>query len=210
MPSPFASAVIAASAWALLGLALLRSKARGYGTRVLYAAPKGDPAAGVRYAFTGAMAPGAKESVREHLPSYLLGLLYHAGIFTALALLATTLGGWAWPQPLRLPIQILLGGGAMAGLGLLVKRLWLPELRGLSHPDDFVANGLATVFVALAFAGPLHAWPLKAWLLSAILLLLYVPLGKLRHCFFFFVARRHLGAFFGRRGVFPTEGSHGR
>jgi hypothetical protein len=205
MSSFLAIAVIAASAWAVLGLALLRARARGYGARVLYAAPKGDPAAGVRYAFTGALLPGAKESVREHLPSYLLGLAYHAGIFAALALLVITLCGWAWPKALRLPIQILLGCGALGGLGLWLKRLLLPELRGLSHLDDFVSNGLATVFVALALTGPT-----TAWLLSAILLLLYVPLGKLRHCLFFFVARRHLGAFFGRRGVFPPEGLRGR
>ena len=204
MSNPLAMAVIGAFIWAVLGLALLRARARSYGTRVLYAAPKGDPAAGVRYAFTGAMLPAAKESVREHLPSYLLGLLYHAGLFAALALLVMTLCGWAWPSLLRVPIQILLGCGALAGLGLLLKRLLLPELRGLSHPDDFVANGLATVFVALALTGPT-----RAWLLSAILLLVYVPLGKLRHCLFFFMARRHLGAFFGRRGVFPTEGLHG-
>lgn len=205
MSSPLAMAVIAASIWALLGLVLLHARARSYGSRLLYAAPKGDPAAGVRYAFTGAMAPGAKESVREHLPSYLLGLLYHAGIFAALVLLVTTLVGGAWPGLLRVSLETLLGLGAVAGLGLLLKRLWLRELRGLSHPDDFVANGLATFFVILALTGPT-----TAWLLSALLLLMYVPLGKLRHCVFFFMARRHLGAFFGRRGVFPPEGHHGR
>ena len=205
MSSPLAIAVIAASIWAVLGLVLLRARARGYGPRFLYAAPKGDPAAGVRYAFTGALLPVAKESVREHLPSYLLGLLFHAGIFAALALLVTTLGGWAWPSLLQVMLQLLLGLGVLAGLGLLLKRLLLPELRGLSYPDDFVSNGLATVFVALALAGLT-----KVWLLSATLLLVYVPLGKLRHCLFFFVARRHMGAFFGRRGVFPTEGLHGR
>jgi hypothetical protein len=151
------------------------------------------------------MLPTAKESVREHLPSYLLGLLFHAGLFAALVLLVITLCGGAWPRTLRVPIQILLGCGALAGLGLLMKRLLLPELRGLSHPDDFVANGLATLFVALALTGST-----RAWLGSAILLLIYVPLGKLRHGLFFFMARRHLGAFFGRRGVFPTEVRHGR
>jgi hypothetical protein len=205
MPRPLVLGVLFAFAWALLGLVLLRAKVRGYGTRFLFAAPKGDPAAGVRYAFTGALLPVAKESVREHLPSYLLGLIYHAGIFAALALLVTTLCRGAWPSLLRVPVQILLGLGALAGLGLLLKRLLLPELRGLSNPDDFVANGLATLFVILALTGPT-----TAWLLSAILLLVYVPLGKLRHCLFFFVARRYLGAFFGRRGVFPTEGLRGR
>jgi hypothetical protein len=36
-------------------------------------------------------------------------------------------------------------------------------------------------------------------------LFLYVPLGKIRHCFFFFAARCHMGAHFGRRGTFPPH-----
>ena len=185
--------VLASAAWAAAGLALLHAEARAYGQRALHAAPAGDPAAGVRYAFTGAMSPTAKESVREHLPSYLAGLAYHAGIFTALGLLAITLAEVSLPGPLRLLVQALL------------KRALKPELRGLSTPDDVLSNLLATAFVALAIFGPS-----TPWLLSAMLLLLYVPLGKLRHSLFFFVARRHLGAFFGRRGVFPPGGAHGR
>jgi hypothetical protein len=151
------------------------------------------------------MSPTAKESVREHLPSYLAGLAYHAGIFTALGLLAITLAEVSLPGPLRLLVQALLGLGTLGGLSLLLKRALKPELRGLSTPDDVLSNLLATAFVALALFGPS-----TPWLLSAMLLLLYVPLGKLRHSLFFFVARRQLGAFFGRRGVFPPGGSHVR
>jgi len=197
--------VLASAAWAAAGLALLRVEARAFGRRTLHAAPAGDPAAGVRYAFTGAMSPTAKESVREHLPSYLAGLAYHAGIFTALGFLVITLAEFSLPGLLRMLIQGLLGLGALGGVALLLKRLLKPELRGLSTPDDVLSNLLATAFVALALLGPG-----TAWLLSAMLLLVYVPLGKLRHSLFFFVARRHLGAFFGRRGVFPPGGSHVR
>jgi len=204
--SPFlVIGVLASAAWAAAGLALLRVEARAYGPRTLHAAPAGDPAAGVRYAFSGAMHPMAKESVREHLPSYAAGLAYHAGIFSALGLLALTLGEVTLPGLLRVLVQVLLGLGTLGGVTLLLKRLLKPELRGLSTPDDVLSNLLATTFVALALLGP--GTP---WLLSAILLLFYVPLGKLRHSLFFFVARRHLGAFFGRRGVFPSGGSHVR
>ncbi len=204
MPSPLVFGVLASAAWAVTGLALLRIEASAYGRRALHAAPAGDPAAGVRYAFTGAMRPGAKESVREHLHSYVAGLAYHAGIFAALGLLVCTLVGWSPPGLVRMPVQAFLGLGALSGSSLLLKRLLQPELRGLSHPDDFVSNLLATVFVALAQIGG------TVWLLSAMALLIYVPLGKLRHSVFFFVARKNLGAFFGRRGVFPPGGAHGR
>jgi len=40
--------------------------------------------------------------------------------------------------------------------------------------------------------------------ISFTLLMLYVPVGKLRHLVYFFAARYHLGYFFGRRGIWPT------
>lgn len=190
--------VVAAATWALMGLLFQRAKIQAYGQRRLFAAPAGDPKAGVRYAFTKAMSPMAKESVRENLPSYLAGMAYHAGLFTALALLVATLLGFALLSPLTWVVRALLAAGFLGGVALLLKRVLKAELRGLSHPDDFVANLLTTAFVALALAGPS-----RLWLMSAILLLLYVPLGKIRHCFFFFGTRAAFGAFFGRRGVFP-------
>jgi hypothetical protein len=204
MLSPLEVGVIAAAACAAMGLVLLHRQAGAHGERVLHAPAAGDAAAGVRYAFTGAMSPGAKESVREHLPSYVAGLAYHGGIFAALLLLVTALCGLPLPAPLRWLSQGLLTLGVAGGAGLLLKRLLKPELRGLSHPDDFLSNLLATAFVALALTGG------TPWLLSTILLLVYAPLGKIRHCLFFFVAWRHLGAFFGRRGVFPPGSAHVR
>lgn len=202
MPNLLSIGVLAAGVWAVAGLLILRARVRAFGSRQPFAAAAGDPAAGIRYAFTGAMSPGAKESVREHLPSYGLGLAFHGGIFTAFALLALHLAGLSLPRPLGWGAQALLALGVMGGGGLLLKRLLKAELRGLSRPDDVVSNLLATAFVALGLM------PGPAWLVSAILLLVYTPLGKIRHCLFFFVARSHFGAFFGRRGVFPPGGSH--
>jgi hypothetical protein len=198
MPNPWTLGVLAAAGWALVGLWLLRDRTRSYGARALHAPAAGEAGAGVRYAFTQAMRPGAKESVREHLPSYVAGLAYHGGIFTGLGLLVSSLLGLELPRLVLGLVQALLGLGLLGGASLLLKRLLQPELRGLSHPDDYLSNLLPTAFLILALTGPVWAWRL-----STILLLLYVPLGKIRHCLFFFVARRHLGAFFGRRGVFP-------
>jgi hypothetical protein len=39
--------------------------------------------------------------------------------------------------------------------------------------------------------------------LTYSLLMLYIPIGKLRHTVYFFAARYHLGYFFGWRGVWP-------
>lgn len=187
-------AVLAAAAlWCVLLLGAQVLRARSYGRKPLYAPASGDPRAGARYAFTGAMLPWAKESVREHPASYLAGLLYHAGIFSGAALLFLRF------RPLAAPAL----AGALAGLGLLAKRALDPHLRGLSNADDYISNLLATGFALLAGLGaflPAAAAALPWW---GAALLAWIPLGKIRHCVFFFLSRYHLGVFFGRRGTFP-------
>lgn len=204
MDQPLHLAVLAAAAWAAGGLALAWLRARGYGRRVLLAPAAGNPVAGVRYAFTGAMLPQAKESVRMHLPSYAAGIIFHIGTFAALGLLVTTLAGLGLPAVLAWAAAIPPLVGAAGGLALLVKRVATPHLRSLSSADDFLANLLTTLFAALAGAATLHPPLTPAWFVAAVLLFLYAPLGKIRHCVFFFSSRAYLGAFFGYRGTFPS------
>jgi hypothetical protein len=215
------AATLAAAVWAVSGLAFLWLRARAYGKREIFAAPAGSALGGVIYAFTRGMLPWAKESVRERLPSFLLGLAFHLGIFSAIALLAAHLLGLPYPPfgdgagaflcinrtddvtvGVRL-IPLLLALGAVGGASLFAKRLADSVLRGLSCPDDYVSNILATAFVVLALASALLGRPLPSFFVSAVALLLYLPLGKMRHCLFFFSTRCHFGAFFGRRGCMP-------
>ena len=197
--------VLLAAAWAILALAFLHRQAKGYGKRILFSIPSGDPAQGVLYAFTKGMAPWAKESVRMNLPSYVAGMAFHAGVFTAFGLLLAALIGLTLPVFLVLLARLLTLGGALGGFSLLGKRILKPQLRGLSCPDDFVSNLLSSLFVALAFAHTFSPSLEGVWMGEAVLLLLYAPLGKIRHCLFFFTTRYHLGAFFGRRGTFPPQ-----
>ncbi|BDU74078.1 hypothetical protein [Mesoterricola silvestris] len=183
------NAVLVAGAWCALLLAAQVLRARAYGRKPLFAPAAGSPAAGARYAFTGAMLPWAKESVRMNPASYAAGIAYHLGIAAAFARVLV-------PSRLLSALALL---GAAAGCALLVKRIAKPHLRGLSNADDFASNLLATAFAATA-AVP-AAERILPWACAA--LLVYIPLGKIRHCVFFFLSRYHLGAFFGRRGTFP-------
>lgn len=200
---PLELALGAAAAWALLALALLALRTRAWGRRTLHAPPTGDAAAGARYAFTKGMLPQAKESVRTHLPSYAAGVVFHAGVFAAFGLLAASLAGVAPGSALVRLGGAVAAAGALAGLGLLGKRVASPLLRGLSSPDDYVANLLTTAFAALAAVAAFLPAARGAWLVAGAALLLYVPVGKIRHCLLFFPARYELGRFFGRRGTFP-------
>ena len=90
-----------------------------------------------------------------------------------------------------------------AGIVLLVKRRIKPNLRRLSNPDDFIANFFVDIFLALTILSSFNpAWK-NSWMICSILLFIYIPAGKIRHCFFFFTTRIVFGKFFGRRGVYP-------
>lgn len=187
------------------GLTLSVYRTAAFGKRELYARPAGKAGEGTRFFFTAGMLPKHKESARDHALVYLAGILYHGGIF--LALLGFFLGLFRVPVPAaaaRAGWWVVLAGLA-AGLGLFAKRLVTPVTRKLSVPDDFLSNLLVDLFLAgylLAAVEPSWGTPAR---IAAIVLFLYAPLGKIRHCAFFFVSRTFLGAFFGLRGVYPPQ-----
>ena len=164
---------------------------------------KGVPAEGVRYAFTTGMMPWAKESTRMHMITYLRGIGFHIGIFLAIgALLASPFWG-ALPQWLSFWLAGLLGVGALLGAAGGIMRLADQHLRAISLPDDHFAVWLTTLFMlvtALGLVLPAARIPMYA---VAALTFIYIPLGKIRHCLYFFFSRWFFGKFFGRRAVFP-------
>jgi hypothetical protein len=198
--------VVGCALGAAVVLGLQAARTRSFGRRSPLAPAAASARRGVFYAFGAGMAPTAKESTRTHPGAYLLGVAYHLGIFTAFGVLAwVLLTGGSGRTPAALPVGALLVAGALGGLGLLGRRAGAALLRGLSSPDDYLANLLTTVFVALA---ALRVWwpgvePIL--LVTAMLLLCYIPAGKIRHCVFFFLSRYHLGRHFGRRGTFPLK-----
>lgn len=164
---------------------------------------KGNISHGIAYAFTAGMMPWAKESTRIHLIAYLRGIGFHVGIFTAIATVILS-PFWKFLPPLLSGILswvLILGAilGAAGGILRIAER----NLRGLSLPDDHFAVWLTTIFIfvtSLAIVNEAFIVPMYA--VSAITFL-YVPLGKIRHCLYFFFSRIFFGKFFGRRAVFP-------
>ncbi|MBA4377624.1 MAG: hypothetical protein C0395_03065 [Gemmatimonas sp.] len=188
---------------AVVALAVQAARASAFGIRPLHAPAAGSATRGVLYAFGPGMSPLAKESTRTHPWAYALGVAYHLGVFAAFGYLLLLLLGVDVAPTAALGVPLL--AGALGGLGLFVRRYASAPLRGLSVPDDAIANLLTTGFVALAAARLRSPAAEPALLAAAMLLLCYVPLGKIRHCVFFFLSRRHLGRHFGRRGTFPVR-----
>ncbi len=174
-----------------------------FGRRDTFAVSQGNPGKGIRYAFGLGMMPWEKESARRHLITYAAGFMYHFGIFSALFWLILQIASLNVGGYVASALRILAGAGLLAGLGLFLKRCLKPMMRSISSPDDFIANLLVDIFIGAALGsmlfpglkGPLYA--------VAILLFLYIPLGKIRHCIFFFYSRILFGYFFGRRGIYP-------
>ncbi len=191
---------------ALLSAAVVLASARialGRTGKRRFAPPRGTAAAGVRYAFTTAFLPWAKESASRHPATYAAGIVYHAGIFAMLALLLLSLASVQPGAPASIALAVLLGLAVLVGLGLLVKRRVDPVLRAISVPDDVVANLLVDLALACGAAALVRPSALPAFQLAGAALLLYLPLGKLRHMVFLVTARRLWGAYYGQRGVVP-------
>jgi hypothetical protein len=191
---------VAAALFCLSSLTVLLMQTLSFGRREDLSEPRADARKGVLYAFGRGMLE--KESVALHRLTFVGGLLYHGAVFTAFADLFWMIFLPGAGRPLA-AFRAILGTGTVVGLALLGKRAVKPHLRRLSCPDDFFANLFVDIFLSVALLQTF--WPgLEALLLAcAILLFVYVPLGKIRHCFFFFFTRFAFGLRFGRRGALP-------
>jgi len=167
------------------------------------AKPKGSLQKGLIYAYTLGMAPWSKESTRIHAIAYMRGVAFHMGIFLGLALLVASpwLGGT--PQIIRNLFGWMIATGALFGLVGFVARFVDHNLKALSNSDDYFAALIVTLFLG-AEAFWLFYPPAQAifYLISAVMLV-YTPLGKIRHCIYFAYSRLFYGKFFGSRAVLP-------
>ncbi len=201
----FAVAIAAAASAAALTYQIISAYSRG-GKR-LYAKPQGSASGGIMYAFGQGMLPWEKESAAKHLSTYFAGVFYHLAIFAALALLTAVELSAKVPQSVTFVLRIILLLGLVCGVGLLVKRAAIRYMRAISCPDDIIANLLVDILVGAALAATFSSSYVPVFQIVSIVLLLYIPLGKIRHCVFFFFTRILFGIHFGRRGVVPHRSS---
>jgi len=170
-----------------------------------YARRAGNIGKAVRYSFTGAMSPKVKESAYLHMPTYFAGIIYHLGTFLAIFLFIASLFN-IWSQGWFMWIAVaMLSAAGISGIAILIKRFSKHELRALSNPDDYISNILVTAFQFITVIAMVNPQYIPAYFIIVSLLMLYFPLGKLKHAVYFFAARYHLGLFYGWRGVWPPK-----
>ena len=163
--------------------------------------PKDSAAKGILYSFTLGMAPWSKESTRIHMIAYLRGIAFHVGIFAGLAALLASPWFVVIAYEIRVAFAALTAMGTVMGVAGGVMRVVEHNLKAISTPDDHASVWLVTIFLAamtLALVAP--AFVPVMWVAAAAMLL-YAPLGKIRHCIYFYFGRLFFGLHIGRRGV---------
>lgn len=197
--------VLASMLFSLLGLGFLLKRTFSLGKKNIYAKSSGSPRMGVWTAFTTGMMPWKKESAKNHLITYLTGVIYHVGIFFSFLVLLSKLAPISIPNPLIPFLRSALTAGLAGGLGLLFKRMFSPAMKFISNPDDYASNLIVTSFLAAALVVTHRESWLWIFYLVAMIMFFYIPLGKIRHCIFFFYTRILFGRFHGRRGIMPFK-----
>lgn len=186
-------------------LTFLVLRTLSFGRQSLHSQPGGNRWKGVAYAFGRGMLPWEKESAAKHLPTYVSGILYHSGIFAAILYVFVLASAFSLPEAAQSILRVLMAVGFLFGTGLLLKRIVKPQMRHISCPDDFIANFLVDIFVLGGVVSTFLSAATPVFFILAIQTFLYMPLGKIRHCFFFFYSRILFGFYFGRRGVLPHK-----
>lgn len=195
----------------ILGLALRLREILNRPFKKDLSRPRGSAGRGILYAFTLGMAPWEKESTRIHWVVYFRGILFHVGVFMALAVLFASPWLEAIPVPLLWLAVAITGAGAVAGFAGIPIRLAEANLRVLSLPDDYFSVFLTSLFVALAAVTLVWPVTLPGFYLIAAMMLIYIPFSKIRHCVYFFYSKFFFGLNFGRRGVIgQPEGKYSK
>ncbi len=173
--------------------------------------PKDSATRGILYAFSLGMMPWAKESTRLHMIAYLRGIAFHVGIFAGLAALLASPWFGSLPQIRVVLFALVTGVGALMGVAGGLMRVVEHNLKAISTPDDHAAVWLMTLFLAAVTLALLSPAFLPFMYVVSAVMLVYAPLGKIKHCIYFYFGRLFYGLHIGRRGIVRgLEASHGR
>jgi hypothetical protein len=91
------------------------------------------------------------------------------------------------------------------GLYLFFRRIFTPNMRYMSSPEDYFSVLVTVYFLIIALSHELGMMNSGLFLSGSSLVFIYIPLGKLRHALFFFIARAEYGSRLGYRGIYRSR-----
>lgn len=166
-----------------------------------FARPKGSYKIGVIYSFTIGMMPWVKESTRKHWIAYLRGVIFHIGIFIGIAVLILNLVGVNINSSFVKLFAIIVGLGAIMGFSGIFMRIFEKNLRKISTVDDFISVLLVSLFLTFVALSLVNSKFSSLMYFTSGLTFFYAPVGKIKHCLYFFFSRFFFGVHLGRRGI---------
>jgi nitrate reductase gamma subunit len=190
--------------WMITAIILQWLQSRGSG-RKDYSVKAGDALIGVLYNFTYAMLPSHKETIRLHPWKFTIGLVMHIGIFLAFARVIVLLFLPKLDAISPVFFGSIIGLAAICGLYLFVRRAVTRDLQSMSSPEDYISVLMTIGFLIVAMLHEFGVLTSGVFLICAAILFFYMPGGKLKHAWFFFIARTEYGARLGYRGVYPAK-----
>ncbi|NOZ84723.1 MAG: hypothetical protein GXP49_00375 [Deltaproteobacteria bacterium] len=171
--------------------------------------PRGDHDKGIRYAYMTLAMPWELESTRKHLGRWFQFAFFHiamaAGIATAFVM---PISHQAMRNPIViLGLQVIFAIAVLVGLIRLSRRIFLPAIRKISHPDDYFCLFLLVAWMVAGIPAVTqkNEASLTAFYALATFFLFYVPFSKISHYIYWFFLRYHMGKHFGHRGVYPKK-----
>ena len=195
---------IASLVWAFVLLMVQLFVARG-GGRKDFSTKEGNPKAAVVYNFTVAMMPTHKETVRNHPIKFVIGITMHMGAFYSILRVFSLLFFpdmvFVYPYLLASALTI----PVLCGIYLFLRRIFSANMRSMSCFDDYLAILMTTGFTICAILLEISIISPNVFLIAASVLFFYLPIGKLRHVLFFFLARINYGSRLGYRGIYPAS-----
>jgi uncharacterized membrane protein len=151
------------------------------------------------------MRPSHKETARLHLVKFAVGVAMHLGILTAIAKLIFLIVNPSFEPWSSVVLGSAFCVAALCGLYLFVRRVLAATLRSISSFDDYFSVSMVIGFLVFAALEELGVVGRPAFFIFSAALFFYLPLGKLRHALFFFIARMDYGRRLGHRGVYPPK-----
>jgi len=197
--------LVAGTIWRIVGIVLLKEKPD-------YSEPRKPAGFGAALKVIWTRAFTAEPFAKATLYPKMMAYVMHIGLFGVIFLFTPHIvffEGWTgldWPG---LPNSIIFFLGVatvVSAVALLVRRLTNPVLKLISNFDDYFSWFVSTLPVVTGLLIPVRIGLryedlLAVHILSVVLLLIWLPFGKLGHTFLVFVTRGTTGMVFERRGA---------
>jgi nitrate reductase gamma subunit len=198
--------LVAGTIWRIVGIVLLKEK-------VDFSEPRarGGLGAALKVIYTrGFTADAFKKAT---LYPKILAYVQHISLFAVVLLFVPHIVffegflGFGWPGLPNSVIYVLGVAAVASSIALLVRRLTSPVLKLISNFDDYFSWTVTVLPIATGLLIPVRPGFIRyedllaIHILSVVVLMVWLPFGKLGHSFLVFITRGTTGMVFERRGA---------